>query len=1036
MADPPHIDHHLNPRASLRLSPYIDPATGARRNKSFTLRSSQSHNVLPPNSYSDDTTPLLASSGDQHQNPSSSRPNTIAGSLKEHATNTKNFLFSDTGKGIFKCALAYLLGSLATFVPVISSLLGRQDSKHMVATITVYFHPARSLGSMLDALLLATTAFIYTALISLLSMTVAVFFADAVHLAVLGHIVVLVVFIGGGLGFIGWVKLKLNDPLVNIACSLASLGLITVLTKEGAVQAGDYSFEKISQILRMLIAGVLSTMLVSFIVFPISARAKLRQSLIDVTDCLSDMLALTTSSFLSGDQAELEDKIFIDISERHKKISASMPKGLKESKYEHYLLGTERQAAAEDKLAHCIQRISQSIGGLRSAARMQFIITNQQPPTSSWTHTPPLGSLVQSPFDSYLDRKPSTTHTNITDFFGPLSPDLIKGGDRSQQTPPKFRTPVQIFDIFIENLGPAMRSLAFTLKEILDDFPFDKPRDYAALTNPKFKVSLDRALKLYKTTRKASLDIVYEQKIMDISRPIPVQADWEEAAACCGYFSFSLVEVAESIKDYLLILDEFQLEVDEKPNGRSWSWLKFWSSTDASHGLDGVDPDFAKVLERADALDLQVGQPPTTLTELHSKPTWPGRSQFKQWLFQRLYTVMSFIRREDVKFAIKVGLGAMLYAAASFIPASRPTYSHWRGEWGLVSYMLVCSMTIGASNTTGYSRVLGTCLGAGLAIAAWEICQGNPFAMAFFGFCMAYWTAYIIVGQGKGPMGRFIMLTYNLSALYAYSLTALDDDDDGDEEDEGNNPFIFAIATHRVVAVLSGCLWGLIITRVVWPQSARQKLKDGLSLLWLRMGLIWKRDPLATLTEGMHPDGYMNLREEYYLQRYLASLQALTEASKSEFELRRPFPHATYARILNETKDMLDAFHAMNEVILKDLTASPGEDALLKATAKERAQLCGRISHLFSVLASSMKLEYAIPSDALPNIEHTRDRLLAKIFAYRRHDAEEQRTSDEDYSLLYTYALVTGQLSVGIDKVVGDVEELFGVLDEEALRLQ
>ena len=67
---------------------------------------------------------------------------------------------------------------------------------------------------------------------------------------------------------------------------------------------------------------------------------------------------------------------------------------------------------------------------------------------------------------------------------------------------------------------------------------------------------------------------------------------------------------------------------------------------------------------------------------------------------------------------------------------------------------------------------------------------------------MALWTAYIIVAQNKGPMGRFIMLTYNLSALYAYSLSVKDLDDDDDEG--GIDPIISEIVLHRVVAVLSG----------------------------------------------------------------------------------------------------------------------------------------------------------------------------------------------------------------------------------------
>ena len=946
----------------------------------------------------------------------------------------KDFLVSDTGKGIFKCALAYVLGSLATFVPQFSDLFGRQSSKHMVATITVYFHPARSLGSMLDALILAVSAFLYVALVSFLSMTVAVFFADTVHWIEVGHAIVLVLFVGGGLGLVAWVKLKRNDPLVNIACSLVSLTLVTILTKEGAVQAGDYSVRMISQILKMVVAGVLTTMFVSFLVFPISARHKLKKNLLQVTDTLADMLALITSSFLSGDEAELEDSVFQSINEQHKKLSSMITQNLKEAKYEHYLVGNERQAFAEARLWHCVQRMSQSIGGLRSAAAMQFVVTKQP----AFDSTQPSARQPATPrwMDSMETSKIIASDPDILSYFDPSSPTQGPTSRQGSDQLPPFQSPAQIFELFIQNLGPAMRSLAFTLKEILDDFPFDASRQYAVTTNSKFKSSLDRALDMYKDSRRNALLVVYGRKDMDRSRPIPVQADWEDAAACCGHFSFSLVEVAEAVREYLIILDELQLEVDEQPAGKTWKWLKFWQHLRSGTDLDGLDPEFANMVKRTEEADVQLSDQHLRVNAHHDEPHWPDQPRYKQIFFRCLYAAASFLRRTDIRFAIKVGIGALLYAAPSFIPATRPIYQHWRGEWGLVSYMLVCSMTIGAANTTGYSRVLGTCLGAFLAVAVWEISHENPFVLCFFGVCMAYWTAYIIIAQGKGPMGRFIMLTYNLSALYAYSLVGLNDRGDGDEEDDSKQPIITTIAGHRVVAVLSGCVWGLIITRVVWPMSARQTLKDGLAVLWLRMGLIWKRDPLATLTDGVNPGRYMDLREESCLQEFLANLQGLAEAAKSEFELRRPFPHSTYSSILKSTEQMLGSFHAMNEVLLNDLNTSAGEEALLKATVNERAQLCRRINHLFSVLASSMKLEYSITSDALPSIEHTRDRLLAKIFEYRRSDADKQTTKDEDYSLLYTYALVTGQLSLGIESVLKEVEILFGVLDEEALRLQ
>jgi hypothetical protein len=912
---------------------------------------------------------------------------------------------------------------MGTFVPQLRELFGRSDTKHTVATVTVYFHPSRSQGSMLEALIYAFAAFAYTAVMSVTSMGIAVLFEDKIHALTLGHCLILFIFVGGGLGFVAWVKLKLGDPLVNVACSLASLTLITILTKEGSVQAGDFSIEKITQILRMVIGGVIASSLVCFIVFPTSARKKLKQNMVDATDCLSDMLALITSSFISGDESELEGQTLASVTERHRKSVTSLGQNLKESKFEHYAMGKEQESWFEQRLAICIQRLSQSIGGLRSTAATQFVVVKQPYPSYAGMHHR-VGSRTSMPTtpSSFDARRFHMAQISEVLQNQVQSPTTEHDNDQP------FRTPSEIFDIFMDHLGPSMRSLAYTLKEILDDLPFDPQQKYAITLNPRYDTSLRRALDLYRSARKEALKAIYE-KNMYRQRPMEVQADWEEAAACCGHFSTSLIDVAEDVQDYLLILDEMQTYVDSDPS-RTWSWLRFWSNSQLSEPAK-EDPGLFST--KGSEVDLQIKPQEIISTVSNDATTW---KQLKLRYFRKLYDDISFLRRDDVKFAIKVGFGAMLYALPSFLTSTRPFFSRWRGEWGLLSYMLVCSMTIGASNTTGYSRIFGTCLGAVMAIIAWAISNGDPYILAVYGFCMAYWTGYITIAKGKGPMGRFIMLTYNLSALYAYSLSVQDEDDDGDEEDNSKNPLMWPIVGHRVTSVIVGCIWGLIITRLVWPISARQKVKEGLSLIWLRMGLIWKRDPLTNCLEGHAPHPYMNLTEEFKLQRFVRNLQSLVDSAKSEFELRGPFPHASYSEIVKSTVQMLDVFHEMNIVLPKDVRPTPGLEAILRATKTEREQLCSRISHMFTVLASSMKLEFPLATDALPNIEHTRDRLLASIFTYRQLDVESEQTTDEDFSIVYTYALVTGQLALEIQKVLKQLESLFGVLDEEALRLQ
>ena len=49
-----------------------------------------------------------------------------------------------------------------------------------------------------------------------------------------------------------------------------------------------------------------------------------------------------------------------------------------------------------------------------------------------------------------------------------------------------------------------------------------------------------------------------------------------------------------------------------------------------------------------------------------------------------------------------------------------------------------------------------------------------------------------------------------------------------------------------------------------------------------------------------------------------------------------------------------------------------------------------------------MKLEYPL-NDALPNTDNARDRLLAKIFRFRKDEKHATDVADQDFELLYAY---------------------------------
>jgi hypothetical protein len=84
-------------------------------------------------------------------------------------------------------------------------------------------------------------------------------------------------------------------------------------------------------------------------------------------------------------------------------------------------------------------------------------------------------------------------------------------------------------------------------------------------------------LVLYRDAREKALASVYREKDFAKIKSRIVEADLEEVSASCGHFSFTLMEFGEQLKELLEILDELKLECDERPQGRSWNWLKFWN---------------------------------------------------------------------------------------------------------------------------------------------------------------------------------------------------------------------------------------------------------------------------------------------------------------------------------------------------------------------------------------------------------------------------------------------------------------------------
>lgn len=120
------------------------------------------------------------------------------------------------------------------------------------------------------------------------------------------------------------------------------------------------------------------------------------------------------------------------------------------------------------------------------------------------------------------------------------------------------------------------------MRKILDELPFSP--DGSIAVNAHFRTSLDDAIELYTDSREEALSQLYKTKELTHPRPVEMEADFEEVAASCGYFSFSLLDFANEMRVYLEILDDLKLEIEERPDGKTWNWLKVW------HKIRGSKP--------------------------------------------------------------------------------------------------------------------------------------------------------------------------------------------------------------------------------------------------------------------------------------------------------------------------------------------------------------------------------------------------------------------------------------------------------------
>ncbi|EMD33734.1 hypothetical protein CERSUDRAFT_87077 [Gelatoporia subvermispora B] len=1024
-----------------------------------------------PSSYDVDSPSERSSSSDESEDRDRRTPQGSPNKLPSGPSFLRLPTLPVVWRNILKCSVAYFIGSLFTFSPYLSGFIAGvtgngfgsnvpSPSGHMVATVAVYFNPAKTLGGMVEADVFCSMGLLFAAFVSLSSMTMFWFFEVRRGWEWLADILVLL-WIGIGMSAVAWMKVWMAKPTFNTACSMTAIILFVVVVKEGGVQT-------LLQVSFIVFVGSLISNMVCATLWPQRATKNLQDTMTKTLDSFSTLLGMLTETFLLEDslhsvsQGKLQRAV-----DNHQASFTSLKKNLAEAQSEQMFGGPSkgtpaagidpRQSSGQayEDAVDSLNRLGQHLNGLRSGTVLQYELIKAQR----------TGKVV-------IPGRPLSSHTPSNG----KSPDGSRAITEDNETDIMLQAAADMFGDLMDDLGPPLKALstscATSLKRLREAFVQPRSRSDKDTIRPEefeeLAHTIERALftfestsnhaviRLYRSGNRSGLESRGSLSSLDGENPRFSGIDGE-SIFLVYFFIFTLQELA---KELISLADAMGriCSIERAQAARGWWGKRLWASLKSGNGL------FHRKLRRTSREKrrgggmrrrfsvLFVPEPHRVASFPKIKPHAPNTIQtparanlsLMGRVKQSLWALGSRLKEPDLKYAIKTGMATAMLAAPAFFDSTRPVFVEYRGEWALISFFVVMSPTIGATNNLSVHRVLGTLCGAATAAAVWTAFPENPYALSAFGFLFSIPCFYYIVAKPQyATSSRFVLLTYNLTCLYCYNLRQKDIE-------------VIEVAFHRAVAVTAGVVWAAIVSHYWWPTEARRELGRALGDFCLNMGWLYTRlvafnscaeidnhfghedqvpdrptestallttPPSAALSESIQHFMAMEL----HLQIKLIELQGLLAQTQHEPRLKGPFPVALYRSILISLQTILDKLHSMRCVTAREEWHTSVHQDFIVPVNRERREMVGSIILYFSVLAAAFRLKSPLPP-YLPPAEDARQRLvdaLRKLDVVRNRDVKGSR-----HLLFFAYALTMKSVIQELDFLGRTLQEAFGVIGQ------
>ncbi|KAJ3971160.1 hypothetical protein EV361DRAFT_239231 [Lentinula raphanica] len=1019
-------------------------------------------------------------------------------------------------RNIFKCAVAYFIASLFTFNPYLSGFMsdlvsygpGERrplPSGHMVATVAVYYNPAKTMGGMIEADFFCLFGIFYSAFICLSSMTMFwwldvqpgwEWLADALA----------IVWVGVGMSFLAWMKVYMANPQFNTAGSMMSIIIFVVLVKEGGLHT-------LLQVVFIVFCGAAVSNLICYLIWPQSATDTLRTNMMKTLDSFSTLLGMLTDTFLLEEPLHPRSQGRIQRAvEAHQSSFTSLKKNLKEASSEWIFWGRYRTPSsgafrrltrasgfssdadndggrkkAYQDAVDSLNRLAQHLNGLRSGTRLQFELTQA-------------GAVERKARAKGANKTHGATPIKTGPLVDvPVHPSMVEEDDEEAAI---LKAAAVMFGDLVDDLGPPMKALSSTcttgLKRLKESFIHSQATlrrghhsQFRLAEFDELIESIEAALLRFESTSNHAMMRLYRKSdLVRVSHsqyqsresipPTPVStrershtvtsiAKSENAFFASGdgtehvflvyFFIFTLQEFAREMTMLVDAMERiYAVEAETLTWSRWWgrvydAFKKSWSkrksvSKRPANSNSTKDGGLRKRLSRIILPQPRPFRPSFPKVAPHAPDTiqTPARKNltFIGKIKQGVWSLGKRLTERDTKFSVKAGMATAVLAAPAFFDSTRPLFVKYYGDWALISFFVVMSPTIGATNFLSFHRVMGTLFGAAVAAGIFSLFSENALILSIFGFFFSIPCFYYLVSKPVyASSARFVLLTYNLTCLYCYNLR---------EKDLS----VINVAYHRALSVTIGVVWAFLVSRFWWPAEARRELSKALGEFCLNVGWLYTRlvmsnsftpeqsgedestdfeTPPSTASSSLErPRVNSSIKEfmamELHLQIKLIELQGLLGQAQHEPRLKGPFPVAMYRGILTSLQTILDKLHSMRCVTTREEWYTNVRQDFIIPVNKERRDMVGNIILYFSTLASAFRLKAPLPP-YLPPAEESRQRLVQAI---RRLEVVRSRDVKGSKQLLFfAYAMAMQGVTQELQTLGRTLQDAFGVIGQSAV---